>query len=70
MWNVKTKVIPALIGVTGTISESRGIYLCNVPGKHKIKGTAENSHTGHCTHAVENAGVKVPNICHWKCLYM
>ena len=36
MWNVKAKVIPIIIGVTRTISESRRQYLTNIPGKHKI----------------------------------
>jgi len=35
MWNVKTKVIPVIIGVTGTISKSFRKYVSNVPGKHK-----------------------------------
>jgi len=38
MWNVQTKVIPVTIGLTGAISKSLGIYLCNVPEKRKIKG--------------------------------
>ena len=38
MWNVKAKVIPVLIGATGTISESLKRYLCNIPGKYEIKG--------------------------------
>jgi len=37
MWNVKTKVIPVIIGVNGTISKSLGQYLSNVQGKHEIK---------------------------------
>jgi hypothetical protein len=37
MWNVKTKVIPVIIGATGTISKSFRKYLGNIPGKHKIK---------------------------------
>jgi len=37
MWNVKTKVIPEIIGATGTISKSVRQYLCNVKGKHEIK---------------------------------
>jgi hypothetical protein len=37
MWNVKTKVIPVTIGVTGAISKSLGQYLSNIPGKHEIK---------------------------------
>jgi hypothetical protein len=37
MWNVKTKVIPVIIGATGTISKSLRKYLTNIPGKHDIK---------------------------------
>jgi len=37
MWNVKTKVIPVIIGATGTILESFRIYVSNIPGKHEVK---------------------------------
>jgi hypothetical protein len=37
MWNVKAKVIPVVIWVTGTISKSLRQYLNNIPGKHEIK---------------------------------
>jgi len=37
MWNVKTKVIPVIIGVTGTISKSFRKYVSNIPGKHEVK---------------------------------
>ena len=37
MWNVKTKVIPAIRGVTGTISKSIRKYVSNIPGKHEVK---------------------------------
>ena len=37
MWNVKTKVIPAIIGTTGTVSESFRKYVSNIPGKHEVK---------------------------------
>jgi len=37
MWNVKTKVIPIIIGATGTISKSFRKYVSNVPGKHEVK---------------------------------
>ena len=33
MWNVKSKVIPLIIGATGTISESLRKYVSNIPGK-------------------------------------
>ena len=59
MWNVKTKVIPVIIGATGTISKSFRKYASNIPGKREVKGTTENSHIGHCTHTSESTNVKV-----------
>ena len=37
MWNVKTKVVPVIIGATGTISKSFRKYVSNIPGKHEVK---------------------------------
>jgi len=37
MWNVKTKVIPEIIGTTGTISKSFRKYMSNILGKHEVK---------------------------------
>jgi len=37
MWNVKRKVIPVIIGATGTISKSFRKYVSNIPGKHEVK---------------------------------
>ena len=37
MWNVKTKVIPVIIGATGTISKSFRKYMSGIPGKHEVK---------------------------------
>jgi len=37
MWNVKTKVIPVIIGATGTISKSFRKYGSNIPGKREVK---------------------------------
>jgi hypothetical protein len=37
MWNVKSKVIPVIMGATGTISKSLRQYLSKPPGKHEIK---------------------------------
>ena len=37
MWNVKTKVIPVIIGVTGAISKSFRKYVSNIPGKQEVK---------------------------------
>ena len=36
MWNVKTKVIPAIIGATGTISKSFRKYMSSIPGNHEV----------------------------------
>jgi len=37
MWNVKTKVIPVIIGATETISKSFRKYVSNISGKHEVK---------------------------------
>ena len=37
MWNVKTKVIPVIIGATGTISKSFRKYMNNVTGRQEVK---------------------------------
>jgi hypothetical protein len=34
MWNIKIKVIPVIIGATGTISKSFRKYVSNIPGNH------------------------------------
>jgi hypothetical protein len=36
-WNVKTKMIPAIIRATGTISKSFIKYLRNITEKYEIK---------------------------------
>ena len=33
----KNKVVPIIIGMTGTISKSFIKYVSNVPGKHEVK---------------------------------
>jgi hypothetical protein len=43
MWNIKTRVIPVVIGATGTISKSLRKYVSNIPGNHdngKLQKTA------------------------------
>ena len=37
MWNVKTTVIPVIIGATGTISKSFRKYVGNIPGSHEVR---------------------------------
>jgi hypothetical protein len=37
MWNVKARVIPVVIGATGTISKSFRKYVSNIPGNRDVK---------------------------------
>jgi hypothetical protein len=37
MWNVKARVIPAVIGATGTISNSFRKYVSNILGNHDVR---------------------------------
>jgi hypothetical protein len=37
MWNVKTRVIPVIIGATGTISKSFRKYVSTISGNHEVK---------------------------------
>ena len=46
MWNVKAKVIPVIIGVTGTISKSFRKYVSNIPGKHEVKELQKTAISG------------------------
>jgi hypothetical protein len=37
MWNVKTRVIPVIIGAIGTISKSFRKYVNSIPGNHEVR---------------------------------
>jgi hypothetical protein len=37
MWNVKTRVIPVIIGATGAISRSFRKYMSDIPGYNAVK---------------------------------
>jgi hypothetical protein len=37
MWNVKTNVIPVIMGATGTISKSFRKYASNIPKNNEVK---------------------------------
>ena len=37
MWKVKARVIPVIIGATGTISKSFRKYISNILGNHEVK---------------------------------
>jgi hypothetical protein len=42
MWNVKPRVIPVIIGATGTISKSFRKYVSSIPGNHEV-GELQNT---------------------------
>ena len=46
MWNVKTKVIPVIMGATETISKSFRKYVSNIPGKHEVKELQKTAISG------------------------
>jgi len=46
MWNVKTKVIPVIIGATGTISKSFRKYVNNIPGNHEVEKLQKTAKLG------------------------
>ena len=46
MWNVKTKLIPVIIGSTGTISKSFRKYMSNIPGNQEVKELQKTSILG------------------------
>jgi len=37
VWNVKTKVIPVIIGATGTVSKTFRKYVSKIPENHEVK---------------------------------
>ena len=37
VWKIKARVIPVIIGATGTISKSFRKYISNIPGNHEVK---------------------------------
>ena len=46
MWKVKTRVIPVIIGATGTISKSFRKYIRNISGNHDVKGLQKTAILG------------------------
>jgi hypothetical protein len=46
MWNAKTRVIPVIIGATGTISKSLRKYVSTIPGNHEVKALQKTAILG------------------------
>jgi hypothetical protein len=45
-WNVKARVIPVIIGASGTISKSCRKYVSNIPGNHDVRELQETAILG------------------------
>jgi hypothetical protein len=58
MWNVKTRAIPVIIGVTGTISKSFRKYVSDIPGNHDVKELQKTAILGNATQTAGSANVK------------
>ena len=58
MWNVKTKVIPVIIGVTGTISKTFRKHVSNIPGNHEVEELKKTAILG-TAHILRKVKVKV-----------
>jgi hypothetical protein len=46
LWNVKTNVIPVIIGATGTISKLFRKYMCYIPRNHEVKKLQKTARLG------------------------
>jgi len=46
MWNVRTRVIPIIIGATGTISKSFIKYVSNILGNHEVRELQKTAKLG------------------------
>jgi len=70
MWNVKTKWIPAVIVVTGTVSKSFKIYQSNMPRKHCFKELQKTAALS-IAYTIQRAlMLKYKTFCHEKKHYM
>jgi Sec-independent protein translocase protein TatA len=56
---IKTRVIPVIIGATGTISKSFRKYVSNIPGNMKLGNYRKQPYWALHTHTSESANVKV-----------
>ena len=63
MWNVKTKVIPAILGATGTISKSFRKCVSNITGNHEVKELQKTAilGTAHILRKVETNVISTMN---------
>jgi hypothetical protein len=65
IWNLETKVIPVIIGATGTISECFRKCRSNILEKQDIKQQKKTIRV-HCTHILGSANGKAQNVIHGK----
>jgi hypothetical protein len=54
LWNVKAKMIPIIIDITGNLSRSFQKYLDDIPGKHSSMELQSNTATLGTEHILRN----------------
>jgi hypothetical protein len=65
MWNVNAKVIPVIVGATGTTSKFLRQYFSNLPERHETKELHKTAILGTAhTHTAGSADVKVQHVFH------
>ena len=64
MWNVKTNVVPLVIGATATISKSLRKCLGYIPGKHEIKKLQKTAILGTPLHLQEISPIPGTHLCY------
>jgi hypothetical protein len=62
--NLKPKMMPVIIGATGTISESLRQYLSNITGEHEIKELKKKADILGTARTSQSSNVKVHNAFH------
>ena len=62
VWKAKTRVIPVIIGATGTISKSFRNYISYIPGNHEVKELQKTAilGTAHILRKVQRKSTIVP----------
>jgi hypothetical protein len=58
MWNVKTRIIPIIIGTNGTISKSFRKYVSSIPGNHEVRKLQKTTILGTAHILRKNSNVK------------
>jgi hypothetical protein len=65
MWSVKTKLIPLIIGATGSTSQSFRKYLRSIQGKHEVREIQQSAVLG-TAHVLQKVLMEKCKILSWQ----